>query len=89
MQYITTTQLRTKSKELVKTLQEGRSVDLIHRSRLIGAIKPVQAKPKVFNAERFKKIVDKLNLPSTTYAQREKIYRDHLMRKYGKGISGR
>lgn len=88
MQVITTTQLRTKSKDLVKTLQEGHSVDLIHRSMLVGEIKPVESKPKLFNAKRFKKLVDKLNLPRTTYAQREKIYRDRLIKKYGKGIPG-
>ncbi|MBI2086209.1 hypothetical protein HYT74_02620 [Candidatus Daviesbacteria bacterium] len=40
MQFITTTELRTKSKELVKTLQEGNSVYLIHRSKVIATIMP-------------------------------------------------
>lgn len=85
MNYITTTQLRTKSSELVNTLKRGSSVSLIHRSKVIGEIKPKkEAKP--FNAEDFKKLVDGLDLPKTTYAQREKIYRKHLMEKYGKGL---
>lgn len=89
MNYITTTDLRTKSKDLIKTLREGRSVDLIHRSRLVGVIKPTKEQPKVFNAKRFAKLVTALNLSPITYAEREKNYREHIMKKYGKGISGR
>lgn len=89
MQVITTTQLRTKSKELVKVLQEGRSVDLIHRSRILGEIKPAQNSlvtitdiaefKKALHAAKPKKLIPK--------SQREKIYRKHLGEKYGKGIS--
>ena len=89
MDYITTTQLRTKSSELVKALLEGRSVDLIHRSKVVGTIKPDKEEPKVFNAKRFAKLVKEMNLPPTTYTERKKRYRKHLMNKYGKGISGR
>lgn len=87
MQVITTTELRTKSKELVKILQEGRSVDLIHRSKVVGEIKPKIYDPKPFNPERFAKIVKKLNLPKLSYKERERRYRAHLMKKYGKGLS--
>lgn len=85
MQYITTTELRTKSKKLVEVLREGHSVDLIHRSRVVGEIKP-KNEPKSFDAKAFKKIVEGLNLPKTTYAERERIYRKHLMKKYGQGL---
>lgn len=81
MQYITTTELRTKSKELVKTLQEGCSVDLIHRSKVIGKVEPAY-EPKPFDAKKFAQLVKNLNLPKTTYAQREKIYRSHLMKNF-------
>src|SRR5690606_12332476 len=37
----TSTQLRTKSKELVDALSDGQAVTLIHRSRVIGVIKPI------------------------------------------------
>ncbi len=89
MNFITTTELRTKSKDLIKTLQEGRSIDLIHRSRLVGIIKPTKEQPKVFNAKKIAQIAKAMNLPKLSYAQREKRYRKHLMEKYGKGISGR
>lgn len=86
MNYITTTDLRTKSSELIETLKKGGSVYLIHRSKVVGEIKPrYDAKP--FDAKKFKTLVDKLNLPKTSYAQREKIYRKHLMEKYGQGLS--
>lgn len=87
MDYITTTNLRTQSTELVNTLKRGGTVSLIHRSKVVGVIKPTQPPPKLFNVNAFKRLVARLNLPKTTDAQREKIYRKHLMGKYGKGIS--
>lgn len=86
MQYITTTDLRTKSSQLVNILKNGGSVSLIHHSKVIGKIQPDQ-EPKPFDAKKFKKLVNGLNLPKTTYTQREKIYRKHLMEKYGPNLS--
>jgi len=87
MQYITTTELRTKSKELVNSLSRGESVILIHRSRVVGQIKPKTPEPKVFNTERFVEITKKLNLPELSHKERERRYRKHLMDKYGKNIT--
>ena len=89
MQYITTTELRTMSKKIVKTLSEGRSVNLVHRSRIVGEIRPKnQEKPLTKEGiKELKKLAEKLNLPKTNYTQREKIYRKHLMEKYGQGLS--
>ncbi|MBI2029671.1 hypothetical protein HYT02_04600 [Candidatus Gottesmanbacteria bacterium] len=53
----------------------------------IGKIQPVQESVKKFDAKAFKKAVKRLNLAKTTYSQREKIYRKHLMEKYGKDLS--
>lgn len=88
MQVITTTQLRTRTKELVKVLQEGRSVDLIHRSRVVGEIKPAQASfvtitdisefRKALRAAKPKRLIPK--------SKREKIYRKRLEEEYGKNI---
>lgn len=82
MQYITSTELRTKSSYVVKTLKEGGSLRLIHRSKVIGEILPTY-EPKPFNVKTFERALKGLRLPKTTYAQREKIYRAHLMKKYG------
>lgn len=87
MQTITTTQLRTKSKDLIKTLKDGYSVDLIHRSKIVGEIKPKIYDPKPFNSERFSKIVKRLNFPRLTSRQIETRYRKAMMEKHGKGIS--
>jgi len=87
MQIITTTQLRTKSKELVKVLREGRSVDLIHRSRIVGEIRPKIYDPKPFDPDKVAEIAKRLNLPKLSYREREKRYRAHLMKRYGKGLS--
>lgn len=88
MQAITTTELRTKSKELVKVLQEGHSVDLIHRSRVVGRVQPAQ-EPKPLtkeDIEKIKKLAKELNLPRLSYGERERRYRKHLMEKYGEGL---
>jgi antitoxin (DNA-binding transcriptional repressor) of toxin-antitoxin stability system len=88
MNYITTTQLRTQSSDLIANLMAGKSIQLIHRSKIVATISPtINKQPKKFNAERFGKLLDELNLPKTTHAQREKIYRKHLMDKYGQGLS--
>ncbi len=83
MQVISTTQLRTKSKELLKVLEAGHSVDLIHRSRVVAEIKPKIYDPKPFDPEKFLKIVKKLNLPKLSYKEREKRYRAAMMKKHG------
>ena len=85
---ITTTQLRLKTSDLVKALANGDTVDIIHRSRLIGEIRPKIQNPKVFNAKKFREAVKKLNLPKLTPRQMEKNYRDHIQKKYGKHLSG-
>lgn len=87
MQIITTTQLRTKSKELVKVLREGRSVDLIHRSKIVGEIRPKIYDPKPFDPHKFAKIVKKLNFPSLTPQQIEARYRAAMIKKHGKSLS--
>ena len=87
MQFITTTDLRTKTPELINTLKQNGEVSLIHRSKIVGIIKPVENQPKLFDVKAFKQLVKDLNLPKTTYKQREKIYRKHLMKKYGKNLS--
>ena len=85
MQVITTTELRTKSSELVETLTRGQTVTLIHRSKVIGKVEPAY-EPKPFDAKKFDLSLKSFTLPKTTSAQREKIYRSHLLKKYGKGI---
>ncbi|MBI2011631.1 hypothetical protein HYS91_02575 [Candidatus Daviesbacteria bacterium] len=88
MQNITTTQLRTKSKELVKTLKEGGTFRLIHRSSVIGEITPLRHQPKpITDIEAFKRALDAIRpkklIPKS---QREKVYRKHLEEKHGKNI---
>ena len=88
MQTITTTQLRTKSSELIKSLEKGDSISLIHRSKIVGVIKPREEPKALTRADisKLQKLAEELNLPKTTYAQRERRYRKHLMEKYGKGL---
>lgn len=83
MQYITTTDLRIKSKELVKTLQQGHSVSLVHRSKIVGEIKPKIDDPKPFDAKKFLKIVEKLNFPKLSSKQIDARYRAAMTKKHG------
>lgn len=87
MQIITTTQLRTKSKDLVKALQEGHSVDLIHRSKIVGEIKPKIYDPQPFDSKKFTKLVEKLNFPPLTPKQIDARYRAAMIKKHGKNLS--
>ena len=87
MQIITTTQLRTKSKDLIKVLQEGRSVDLIHRSKVVGEIRPKIYDPKPFDSHKFAKILKRLKFPSLAPQQIETKYRAAMEKKHGKSLS--
>lgn len=90
MQYITFTELRTNSKKLAEALSEGRSINLIHRSKVVGRVQPIQEQPKPLtkeDIEEIKKLAKELNLPKTSYKQREKLFRKHLREKYGQGLS--
>ena len=87
MQVITTTELRTKSKKLVEALYQGKSIDLIHRSKVVGEIKPKTYDPKPFNAAKFLKTIEKLNFQPLIPKQIEKRYRAAMMKKHGKSIS--
>ncbi|MBI2018894.1 hypothetical protein HYS96_04295 [Candidatus Daviesbacteria bacterium] len=89
MEYITTTHLRTRSSQLVATLQKGGSVSLIHRSKVIGKIEPAQKSPiTITDIKAFEKalagIKPKKLIPRK---DRDKVYRQRLMEKYGKNIS--
>ena len=89
MQVITTTELRTKSSKLVKTLKEGGTVRLIHRSKIIGEILPTY-EPKPFDADKFERFLDRIKPKKLVpKEERDKIYRKHLEEKYGKSLSGR
>jgi hypothetical protein len=90
MQLITTTELRTKSRELVNLLLSGKSVDLIHRSKVIAEVRPKKSEIKIMTAERIdeiKRLAKKMNLPKLSYREREKRYRDAMMKKHGQNFS--
>lgn len=88
MNYITTTQLRTQTPDLLEALLYGQSVDLIHRSKIVGEITSKKTvKPKLFDATKIAKITKEMNLTTLTVTQREKKYRDAMIKKHGKHIS--
>ena len=86
MNLITSTQLRTQTSRLIEAVLAGNTVDLIHRSKIIGEFRPKMSKVKVFNAARMEKIVKKLNLPHLSYAEREKRYRKAMEKKHGPSV---
>jgi dihydroorotase len=96
MQNITTKQLRTYTKKLTTALSNGETVKLIHRSKIIGDIKPVfSIKPVVKNKIKFSKAVKNAqkyfskssNLLPKNNESLMKEYRDKLIEKHGKNIS--
>ena len=87
MQNLTITDLTTKSSELIKTLKNGGSIDLIHDSKVVGEIRPKIYDPKPFDPDKFLKAVRKLNLPKLSIKERERRYRAAMEKKHGKGVS--
>ncbi len=88
MNYITTTQLRTNTTNLVNALMAGHSVQLIHRSQVLGVISPPENKPaQPFDGEKYLEETKGMVTKKYTQKQRDKNYRDYIMGKYGKNIS--
>jgi antitoxin (DNA-binding transcriptional repressor) of toxin-antitoxin stability system len=88
--YITTTELRTKTAELISLLAAGSDVNLIHRSKIVAKIAPQKDDSRVLtNSDiiKIKTLAEKLNLPKLSYEQRQRMYRTHLLKKYGKSLS--
>lgn len=87
MQTITTTQLRTKSKQLTETLEKGGEVKLIKRSKVIGRVIPDQeTKLKTINAKRLAAKIQELDLPRLTLKEIDRRYRAAMMKKHGQGL---
>jgi len=86
MNIITSTELRTKTPKVIKTLLNGGVIDIIHRSRIVGEIRPKKVGVKVFDAKKFLKITSKLNLPRLSDQELKQNYFQHLKKKYGKGL---
>ena len=89
MNYITTTQLRTKTSQLVNSLKKGTRVSLIHRSKVVGVIEPAKStEAPPINVEEFRKFLKSIKPKKIIpRSQREKVYREHLEKKYGKSLS--
>lgn len=84
MQYITTTDLRTKSPELVALLKRNSTVTLIHRSKIVGVIKPAEITYKPLDVKKFKQFLkDSQPKKLIPRNQREQIYHKYLKQKYG------
>lgn len=86
MNIITSTELRTQTPKVIETLLHGGVIDLVHRSKIVGEIRPKKQESNPFNAKKFLELAKKLNLPRLSYKERERRYRAHLMKKYGKGL---
>jgi hypothetical protein len=92
MKYISTTELRTKSKELVKTLRDkGEEVYLVHRSEVIGKLEPYEEKDEegrkdftIKDPGKFREFLDSFATgEKTAPEERDRRYRKHLEEKYG------
>lgn len=88
-QYISTTELREQSSKVVSKLKLGEEMLLVHRSKIIGVIKPVPIKEKtITDPIAFQKLLSALK-PSRIIPRnkRDAVYRKNLEKKYGKSLS--
>ena len=86
MEYMTTTNLRTKTTQLVSALKKNYRISLIHRSKIVAIIQPIQTSTKPFNAHLFAHYLKEIKLVPTSHQQRKITYQAHLNKKYGKNI---
>lgn len=87
--FITTTELREQSSKLIQSLINGKTVNLIYRSKIIAKINPLYFEEKIiedpkilenlFNSLKPKKIIPP--------KKRKQVYRKYLKQKYGKNLS--
>jgi len=93
MKYIKSTDLRYKTSSIVSQLRDGESFYLIHRSEVVGEIVPRKKDKQVnkpFDPVAFKEFLEGLKpVPHLTDEERERNYRKHFEKKYGKYISRR
>ena len=88
MQYITFTELRTKSNNLAKALEKGEEIRLIRKSKVVGKIIPNNNTIiKTIDAKGLQTKIDQLELPSLTMEEIDKRYRAAMMKKHGQDIS--
>ena len=87
MNYITTTDLRTKSSDLISSLKKGQSISLIHRSSIVGKIIPSrQGEAKIINGKHLADTIQQLNLPKLSLQEIDKRYESAMIKKYGKDL---
>lgn len=88
MDYITTNNLRTQSSKLIDILKKSGTISLVHRSKIVGVIKPIVSTAGPIDINDLRKFLSKVKLKKLVpRSQREKVYRKTLVEKYGKGIS--
>lgn len=87
--FITTTELREQSSELIKTLFSGRSINLIYRSKVIAQINPISFAEKIINDPNQLKNLFLILKPKKIIPKEKRgiIYKKHLKQKYGKNLS--
>jgi antitoxin (DNA-binding transcriptional repressor) of toxin-antitoxin stability system len=89
MNIITTTQLRTQTSQLIRTLAAGKDVTLIHRSKIVGKITAPPTFKKNITTQTLSDRIKSLHLKSTTPQSRDSKYREQIEEKYGQNIPGR
>lgn len=88
MDYISTTELRTKAPKIKESLASGYTTYLIHRSKVIGVISPYISSNIVATKRNLSNLSKQLSTGKIyTPKKREAIYSQHLKKKYGKNIS--
>jgi len=89
MNYITTTELRTKSSSLVQKLLNGEEVTLIHRSKIIGEIVPKEfEQKKPIDPKKFAQALKKLEpKKKVSYKALMKNYDHYMMYRHGPNFS--
>ncbi len=88
MNYISTTDLRTKSAKLRDSLKKGESIFLLHRSKVIGVFEPYIEDIKIATPEKLKKISSLFSTGRKySYKKRRDLYLKHIEEKYGKSLS--
>ena len=87
MNYLSTTDLRTKSAKLRDSLKKGKRTFLLHRSKVIGVVEPYERKEFVSTEKNLKKFIESFHTGKNySYKKRNEMFQKHLEGKYGENI---
>jgi hypothetical protein len=91
MEFITSTQIRSQFPKALAMLRLGKTIHILHRSKIVGLLNPPNNTSKKIFTQKDSEIVRataiKFNRPPLTCEEIDRKYRAAMMKKHGQHLS--